>query len=174
MLVLSFIGYDICWIQSLLLLTRTFIVGSEWQRESCVTAVLWTAGVYIATSKLSGCIEVPVKLVPVVKCQEHEIDHFAICLNGIVFAQGQFAVSMWNDHRASYIFLFLLCEGYKLHAFDWLIGPNSKINVKAIVDDCVISPKYSMPEMIYLYMYMLYGRKGVLNVRGVDYAGVNP
>jgi hypothetical protein len=30
-----------------------------------------------------------------------------------------------------------------------------------------------MPEMIYLYVHMLFGRKGILNVRGVDVAGIN-
>jgi hypothetical protein len=30
-----------------------------------------------------------------------------------------------------------------------------------------------MPEIIYLYMHMLCGRRGVLNVRGVDVAGIN-
>lgn len=56
---------------------------------------------------------------------------------------------------------------------DWIIGPDSKIRAKPIVDDCVISPKYSMPEMIYLYVHTLFGRKGVLNVKGVDVAGIN-
>jgi hypothetical protein len=30
-----------------------------------------------------------------------------------------------------------------------------------------------MPEMIYLHMHVLCGRRGVLNVRGVDVAGIN-
>jgi hypothetical protein len=30
-----------------------------------------------------------------------------------------------------------------------------------------------MPEMIYLYMHVLCGTRGVLNVRGMDVAGIN-
>jgi len=55
---------------------------------------------------------------------------------------------------------------------DCIIGPDSKIKVKAVVDDRVISQKYSMPKMICLYMHVLCGRRGVLNVRGMDVAGI--
>lgn len=121
MLVLQFHGkWHICLIQSLLLLTRTFIVGPEWQRESCVTAVLWMASVYIVTSKLLRCIEVPIRLVPGVKWPEHEIDHVAICLSGIVFAQGQFPVITWNDPRAVTFFSFFCVKAINFMLFDWL------------------------------------------------------
>jgi hypothetical protein len=126
----------ICWIQFLLLLARTFIVGPDWQRESCVTAVLWTARVLSPLPNSQGARPLSNG------CQEYSGQNMKLTTSPNVFVA-------WYLPRDSNYMKWPLSKLYFSVSFVWklwtscilidlIIGPDSKIKVKAVVDDCVI------------------------------------
>jgi len=105
-----------CWIQSLLLLARTFIVGPEWQGKLCDCCAVNSQSLHRHFQTLRVRSPFQMGAWNTVARTWNWPLHWISLWHGTCPG----TVIIWNDRWASYSFLPLLFESYKPHAF-WLI-----------------------------------------------------